>query len=466
MVLDNTKNLTKLVSSNLDENYLNDWNTIVSELRHDFKSIIWNSWISPLKFLSLEKESLNILVPSELVRNRIESQYYEQLYVKSQKFFPSLKKINFVTDQNSKVNKTKEYTNNIPKIKKHFSISFISNVSESLNKNFKFKSFITDETNELAFFASKKVAKNISRDYNPLVIYGGVGLGKTHLANSIAWEIKKENNRKFAYMSAERFMYQFIRSLKLKETLSFKEQFRSIDFLIIDDLQFIGGKESTQQEFFHLFNDLIDAKKQIIITADKSPHDLLDLDYKLKSRLSGGLVVDIMPTTYDLRVKIIKDKLLHKQFYLEKDIINFLADKFTKNVRELEGAINKILAYSDLMKTHVDLIKVKNILNDQIRSNFKKINIQDIQLEVSKYFNINFSELCSKNRSRFISRPRQIAMYLSKELTPHSYPEIGKCFNGKDHATVIHAVNKIKQLYAEEKKIKLDIDNLNMSLKS
>ncbi len=462
----------KLLSKdNLSHEYKFKWDSVKSELKNEFKSIIWNSWVGPLSFLNYCDSELTILTTSELIKNRIERQYYDQIFLQSKKYFADLNKIKFLVNENNEKNFSDKNNsqNHLVKKKKYDDydvISFVSGVSKSLNKSYTFENFVVGESNDLAFYSAKKVVQKFSSNYNPLFLYGGVGLGKTHLLNSIAWEIQKDSKRKFIYMSAERFMYQFIKSIKFKETITFKEQFRSADVFMIDDLQFIGGKESTQQEFFHLFNDLIDMKKQIIITADKSPNDILDIDLKLKSRLSGGLVVDILPTDNLLRTKIIKKKLMEKNSFLESEIIKFLADKITNNVRELEGAINKIIAYSDLMKINLDLNKVQELLVDFLRTNIKVTSIQDIQFHVSKYFNINFSDLCSKSRSRFISRPRQIAMYLSKELTEFSYPDIGKLFGGKDHTTVIHAVNKIKNLYLIDKKIKKDIENLTLTLKS
>tara|TARA_B100000965_G_scaffold377606_1_gene371793 strand:+ start:131 stop:1543 length:1413 start_codon:yes stop_codon:yes gene_type:complete len=442
------------------------WEKIKSELKNDFKSIIWNSWIGPLQFLSYQNDVITILASSELVKSRIEHQYYEQIFLRCRNNFSNLNKIKFVINDETERNK-KSRNNNIQKVENNShenSLSFVTSVSKSLNKEYNFNNFVTDESNELAFLSSKKVSQSFSSIYNPLYIYGGVGLGKTHLLNSIAWEMKNKSKRKFVYMSAERFMYQFIKSIKLKETLKFKEQFRSIDVLMIDDLQFMSGKESTQEEFIHLFNDLIDLKKQIIITADKSPGKLKELDYRITSRLSGGLVVDILPTNYNLRIKIIKNKLVAKKAYLDSEIIKFLAKKVTSSVRELEGAINKLIAYSDLMSFKLEISNAKEILSDLFKESPRKLSINDIQSQVSKHFNINFSDLCSKKRSRSISRPRQVAMYLCKELTEFSYPEIGKYFGGKDHATVIHGVNKIKNLSSTDKKIQRDIENLMSNL--
>ena len=457
------------LDNNLETDLNSKWVLVKQELKNDFKSIIWNSWISPIEFLSFKKNILTLSTSSELVRNRIEQQYYEQIYAKSKKTFHDLNKIIFVADQKkiNYVRKTHSTTNNLEdSLTENISMSFQTSVSKKLREECNFENFVTGDSNELAFLSAKKVSDIFSTTYNPLYIYGDVGLGKTHLLNAIAIRVVKDNKRKFLYMSAERFMYQFIKSIKLRETLKFKEQFRSVDILMIDDLQFIGGKDSTQEEFFHLFNDLIDQKKQIVISADKPPREIKDLDYRIKSRLSGGLVIDIQPTSYNLRVKILKDKLKFKTTYIDKEIINFLARNITNNVRELEGALNKLIAYSDLMKINLDINIVKHLLSDLLRENVIDISVESIQSEVCKYFRISLIDLYSKKRSRHVSRPRQIAMYLTKDLTDHSYPEIGKFFGGKDHATVIHGVNKIKNLMINDIKIKKDIDHLVSKLKS
>ena len=324
-----------------------------------------------------------------------------------------------------------------------------------------------DESNELAYFSAQRVENEFNQDYNPFFIYGNVGIGKTHLLNAIAWNIKNKNRKKFIYISAERFMYQFIKSLKMNETIRFKDQFRSIDILMIDDIQFIGGKKSTQEEFFHLLDDLIGNKKQVIMTADRSPTNIKDLDYRIKSRLAGGLVVDILPTTFELRKKIIKNKIVSKKIFLDNEIVNFLAENIFSSIRELEGALNKLILYSEVTNLKLSISNAQTILSDYLNNNNnERITIKDIQLQVSKYYNLQFHDLCSKNRSRHISRPRQIAMFLSKIMTETSYPDIGKLFGGKDHATVIYGVNKIKSLSENDRKVKQDIENITLILKT
>jgi len=442
------------------------WSTVKHDLKDDFKSIIWNSWVKPLIFKEYLNFTLTIETPSGLVKNRIDNQYYDQIFLRAKRVFVGLNKIKFT------IQKDKSFVQKINKEKSDeedqtlSSISFTNNTTKILNKNYTFENFILDKSNELAYFSAQRVGQEFNIDYNPFYIYGNVGIGKTHLLNAIAWNIKEHNKKRFIYISAERFMYQFIKSLKMNETIRFKDQFRSIDVLLIDDIQFIAGKKSTQEEFFHLLNDLIDNKKQVIITADKSPSNIKNLDYKIKSRLSGGLVVDILPTTFELRKKIIRNKVFSKNVNLERDIITFLANNIFSSVRELEGAINKIMLYSDVTKTKLNISNAQTILADYLNKTDKKITVKDIQLEVSKYYNLQFHELCSKNRSRYISKPRQIAMFLSKQLTDASYLEIGKLFGGKDHATVIHGVNKIKAFCEADIKVKQDLDNIILSLKA
>ncbi len=364
------------------------WSTVQHDLKNDFKSIIWNSWIKPLVFIEFSNFTLTIQTPSELVKNRIDNQYYDQIFFRAKRVFTGLNKIRFTVHKDKcviqKINKSKSEDEN----QTLSSISFTDNTSKILNKNFTFEKFVIDQSNELAFFSAQRVSKEFNLDYNPFFIYGNVGIGKTHLLNAIAWNIKKFNKKNFIYVSAERFMYQFIKSLKMNETIRFKDKFRSVDILMIDDLQFISGKKSTQEEFFHLLNDLVDNKKQVIITADQSPSNINNLDYKIRSRLSGGLVVDILPTTFELRKKIIKNKVLAKNIHLERNIINFLAENIFKSIRELEGAINKIILYCDITKSQLNIENAKSILADYINKNNKKITVKDIQLEVSKYYNL------------------------------------------------------------------------------
>jgi chromosomal replication initiator protein len=303
----------------------------------------------------------------------------------------------------------------------------------------------------MPFAASKRMTQKQFSSYNPLYIHGNVGMGKTHLLNAIAIELnQKHPNLKTVFMSAERFMYQFIRAIRSKDTIKFKDQFRSLDVLIIDDIQFIGGKESTQEEFFYTFNDLINQGKQIIISSNKSPFELLDLDEKLKSRLGGGLVVDFLPTNFELRMKILNKKVNQLKLDIPHEVLEFLATQISNNIRELEGALNRICANYELTGREICLENSKELLSDLLNVNEKTISINFIQEQVASYFDLKLSDMTSSRRSISIARPRQMAMYLCKDMTSCSYPEIGKAFGGKDHTTVIHAVKKIVALSTQD----------------
>ena len=334
-----------------------------------------------------------------------------------------------------------------------------------LDPRFSFENFITGKPNELAFAAARRVAESPHAVYNPLFLYGGVGLGKTHLMHAIAWEIARRSpQRRVIYLSAEKFMNHFIRAMRFKDTATFKEQFRTVDVLMIDDLQFFGGKESTQEEFFHTFNALIDQNHQIVISADKSPSDLEDMEERLRSRLGCGLVADIHPTTYELRLGILLSKAEQLNVTLPEKVMEFLAHKIVSNVRELEGALNRILAHSTLVGRAITLETTQDVLRDLVRANDRRITIDDIQRKVAEHYNIRLSEMGSARRTRVVARPRQVAMYLSKILTPHSLPDIGRKFGGRDHTTVIHAVRKIEELKAADHSLAEDIDLLTRLL--
>ena len=303
--------------------------------------------------------------------------------------------------------------------------------------------------------------------FNPLFLYGGVGLGKTHLMHSIAWAVKKKDpSKRVIYISAEKFMYQFIRALRFKDTMAFKEQFRSVDLLMIDYVQFISAKESTQEEFFHTFNALVDQNRQVVISADKSPSDLEGLEERLRSRLGWGLVADLHPTTYELRLGILQSKATTMDTEVPRDVLEFLAHKITSNIRELEGALNRIVAHASLVGRPVTLENTQDVLQDLLRASDRKVSIEEIQKRCAEHFNIRVSDMHSARRSRTVARPRQIAMALSKQLTQRSLPEIGRKFGGRDHTTVIHAVRKVEELCAQDPSFAEDVNLLRRMLES
>lgn len=340
-----------------------------------------------------------------------------------------------------------------------------SDVSAALDQRFTFENFVIGKPNELAYAAALRVAESATSQFNPLFLYGGVGLGKTHLMHAIAWHIKKcHPERRVIYLSAEKFMYQFIRALRYKDTVAFKDQFRSVDVLMIDDVQFISGKETTQEEFFHTFNALVDQNRQVIVSADKSPSDLEGMEERLRSRLGWGLVADIHPTTYELRLGILQAKADSLGIRIPKAVTEFLACKITSNIRELEGALNRIIAHSTLVGREISLETTQDVLRDLIKANDRRVSIEDIQKRVSEYYGIKIADLLSSKRSQNIARPRQVAMYLSKILTSKSLPEIGRKFGGRDHTTVLHAVRKVQEILENDVEFSDDLNTLKRTL--
>jgi chromosomal replication initiator protein len=340
-------------------------------------------------------------------------------------------------------------------------------VSAPLDARFTFDNFVVGKPNELAFAAARRLAESDTVSFNPLFLYGGVGLGKTHLMHAIAWEIRKNHpQRRVLYLSAEKFMYQFIRALRFRDTVAFKDLFRSVDVLMIDDVQFISGKDSTQEEFFHTFNALVDNNRQVVISADKSPTNLDGLEERLRSRLGWGLVADIHLSDYELRLGILQSKAEKGAADIPPKVLEFLAHKISSNVRELEGALNRIVAHSTLVGRAISLEMVQEVLADILKANDRRVTIEEIQRQVASHYKIRVSDIYSARRSRAIARPRQIAMYLAKHLTQRSLPEIGRKFGGRDHTTVMHAVKKVDELRATDRHFDADVDMLRRMLET
>lgn len=338
-------------------------------------------------------------------------------------------------------------------------------ISAPLDARFTFDNFVVGKPNELAFAAARRVAESETVPFNPLFLYGGVGLGKTHLMHAIAWEIRRNHpQRRVLYLSAEKFMYQFIRALRYRDTVSFKDLFRSVDVLMIDDVQFISGKDSTQEEFFHTFNALVDNNRQVVISADKSPSSLDGMEERLRSRLGWGLVADIHPTDYELRLGILQSKVERVEADIPPKVMEFLSHKISSNVRELEGALNRVVAHSTLVGRAITLEMVQEVLADILKANDRRVTIEEIQRQVASHYNIRISDMYSARRARAIARPRQIAMYLSKQLTQRSLPEIGRKFGGRDHTTVMHAVKKVDELRSTDRHFDADVDLLRRML--
>ena len=439
------------------------WARIRSRLRAEYGEAAYRSWLKPLTLSGTSDEVVQLTVPTRFMRDWVEAQYGERLLSLWTSENTLIKNVDILLEGSAAAQLVESQaatmkTTAVTEARQ-------ADISAPLDPRFTFDNFIVGKPNELAFAAARRVAEAATVPFNPLFLYGGVGLGKTHLLHAIAWHIRKRTpERRVVYLSAEKFMYQFIRALRYKDTVAFKEQFRSVDVLMIDDVQFIAGKDNTQEEFFHTFNALVDQNHQVIISADKSPNDLEGMEDRMKSRLGWGLVADIHPTTYELRLGILQVKAEQLEAEIPPKVMEFLAHKITSNVRELEGALNRIVAYANLVGRSVSLEGTQEVLHDILRANDRRVTIEEIQKRVAEHYNIRQSEMYSSRRARAVARPRQVAMYLSKQLTSRSLPEIGRKFGGRDHTTVMHAVRKIEELRVTDNSFAEDIELLRRML--
>ncbi len=441
-----------------EENQLS-WDQVQENLKNTLGLQIYTSWLKNIKLLKEYNHYVILGVQTRFFRDWITSRYADKILDEIKKHKLSINRIEFKVQEDKADNKTifsQVPDNNVSNIK-----DSVLNYNR-LNPNLNFDNFVIGESNKLAYLSAKKISIQLSR-YNPLFIYGGVGLGKTHLINSIGLELKKDNNVMF--ISAERFMYQFIKSIKKNEMVKFKDFFRKANVFIIDDIQFIRGKEGLQEEFFHTFNSLFDKSSQIIISSDRAPNKLDRVQDRIKSRLSGGLVVDIGNPDYELKLKILKKKIEEfetsfKEYpNLNESVIDFLAKDSNSNIRELIGVFNRIVAFSKMSKKQLNVNDCKIILKD-VYKNSKIITIEKIQNVTSNFYSLNLQEMLSQRRSRPLARPRQIAMYLAKKLTTRSLPEIGRKFANRDHTTVIHAVKTIEKLCQINDELKKNVEDI------
>ena len=456
-----------------NENPHNLWDEVSRDLISHYGHALYKNWFSKIAFYERTKNNkLLLAAPSNFVRDWIKSNYFETIIKLVAHYDPEVKSVDIITKElnNFYAIGSQELQEPIKnEVKNPINLETEDDSLAFLDQRFTFENFVIGPPNELAYAAALAVAesKTAVAKSNPLFLYGGVGLGKTHLMHAIAWHSKKINpTRKVLYLSAEKFMYRFIKALRNKDIMAFKEEFRSVDVLMIDDIQFICGKDSTQEEFFHTFNAIIDNNKQMVISCDRSPSDLDNIEDRIKSRLGWGLVADVHSTTYELRVGILESKLEQMNISISQNVINFLAEKITSNVRELEGALNKVIAHSTLIGREVTLESTQDILRDLLRSNERIITIEDIQKKVANHYNIKISEMSSVRRARTVVRPRQIAMYLSKMLTPKSLADIGSKFGKKDHTTVIHAVKKVEELMSNDADVREEVNLLTRILQN
>ena len=472
------------------------WTRIQQRLKGELGETIWKSWIKSLRLVSVTDGVVTVATESKLTKTRVMSQYADRIRANCCVEWDGITAVDVLVHRqaiampekpirasemddawpdghNSALNNS-ALNNSVMNIASGASqaiqtpiqpLDAYDDLGGRLDPRLTFENFIVGGPNNIAYAASKRMAETESPTFNPLFLYGGVGLGKTHLMHAIGWEMKQRFPRcRVVYMSAEVFMHRFIKALRHRNTTQFKEEFRSIDVLMIDDVQFIGGKDSTQEEFFHTFNALIDQNKKIIISADKSPMDLSGMEERLRSRLNWGMVADIHPTTFELRVGILQSKAEQQGINLPENVIEFLAHKITTNVRELEGALNRLSAYASFISGPITIDSVYEVLGDVLRASTRQVSIAEIQREVSRHYNIRLDEMHSRRRSRNIVQPRQVAMYLAKNLTSSSYPEIGHHFGGRDHTTVMHAVGKIEKMMIDDQAISDDIKMLRSLL--
>ena len=459
------KNILTKKNENFSDKKL-DWNKIQLDMKEKLGNDIFESWLKKIDFIEEFNNYILISVSTRFIRDWITSRYLDQILQIVKNHKKEINRIEFsIKDQKKEVininNKNKEFKN-----EESHNVSFIKDSFFQYNRidpNKNFQNFIIGQSNKLAFEASKKVSQDISH-YNPLYLYGGVGMGKTHLLNAIGLKLKSK--QKVMFISAERFMYQFVKSIKSNEMVKFKDYFRNTDVLLIDDIQFMNGKEAMQEEFFHTFNALIDKGSQVIVSADRPPNKLSRIQERIKSRFSGGLVVDIQNPDYELRFKILKAKLdelnLNQSISLNisEDVLKFISSEIKTSIRELVGALNRVISFSRIYNKMPTLPETKTILKDLLNLSENKVTVDSIQTIVCQFFKISKNEMLSARRSRYLVRPRQTAIYLTKILTSKSLPEIGRSFSNRDHTTVIHSVKTIERLRQEDKEMNSNIDNL------
>jgi chromosomal replication initiator protein len=427
------------------------------------------TWIEPLKLSSLDKGVARFDVPTTFFGDWVQRNYADHIRAELASAGAPVDRIEFAVTSGAKPAPTRA-VKPAARPSANRSVPVEDLPGAPLDARFTFDSFVVGKPNELAHAAARRVAEGGPTTFNPLFLYGGVGLGKTHLMHAIAHELHiRSPSLRVLYLSAEQFMYRFVQALRERQVMDFKEIFRSVDVLMVDDVQFIAGKDSTQEEFFHTFNALVDQNKQIVISADRAPGEIKDLEERIKSRLQCGLVVDLHPTDYELRLGILQQKVdyyrsQYRGLVLADGVLEFLAHRITSNVRILEGALTRLFAFASLVGREITLDLTQDCLADILRSSDRKLSIEEIQRKVAEHYNIRLSDMIGPKRLRNIARPRQVAMYLSKQLTPRSLPEIGRRFGGRDHTTIMHGVRKIEELMSTDSQLSDDLQLLRRLL--
>ena len=453
-------------SSNLEV----QWAQVSSVLRAEVGDTAFSTWLKPLLAVGIEGDRGMVSVPTQFMRDWVAAHYADRIRTIWNGINTDVRAINLVVGQGNGGSAAAIVSREQPPLRvveaqPRLSSDTADELSAQLDSRLTFENFVVGKPNEFAVAAAERIATSPRPAFNPLFLYGGVGLGKTHLMHAIGHRfLEIDPARKIVFMTAEKFMYQFVRALRIKETIAFKEMFRSVDLLMVDDVQFISGKDSTQEEFFHTFNTLVDRGKQIVISADRSPSDLSGLEERIRSRLGWGLVADIHPTTYELRLGILQAKAEQLRSDVPQRVLEFLAARITSNVRELEGALNRMVHQASLTNRAVSVEMAQEILHDLLRANDRRVTIEEIQKACVEHYQMKMSDMTGPRRSRAVARPRQVAMYLCKQLTPRSLPEIGKKFGNRDHTTVMHAVRQIEKLMAEDRQLADDTELLKRRL--
>ncbi|MBV9248997.1 MAG: chromosomal replication initiator protein DnaA [Acetobacteraceae bacterium] len=467
------------------------WARIRGRLQNEVGDAEYRAWLKQMTLAGLIGDEITIHLPSRFLRDQVRGRYGERLSYLWHAENPSVRHVDIrVGDAIGPIGGLADLPNQsltpssaIPSLAPPLPVSQSDGhtvarpdarleLTAALDPRFTFEAFVVGKPNEFAYACSRRVAEQpASPGFNPLFLYGGVGLGKTHLMHAIAWELQARNSERPAsvsvtYMSAEKFMYRFIAAIRSQSTMEFKEQLRSVDVLMVDDLQFLIGKDNTQEEFFHTFNALIDAGKQIVISADKSPTDLEGLELRLRTRLGCGMVADLHATTYELRISILEAKAQRAGVPVPVKVMEFLAHKITSNVRELEGALNRLIAHANLFGRPVTLEATHEVLHDILKAHDRRLTIDEIQRKVAEHYNIRLTDMSSARRARAVARPRQVAMYLAKQLTSRSLPEIGRKFGNRDHTTVMHAVARVGELMGLDAAFAEDVELLRRMLES
>ena len=443
------------------------WERVRGRLRTEVGEAAFNSWLKPLTLQTIEKRKVAMAAPTRFMRDWVVKNYADRIRALWQEEDPQFDSIEVavLSAAAPAASASDDAGTGIGSNVSAKGGAARGSSEGSLDPRFRFDQFVVGKPNELAYAAARRTAESDAVAFNPLYLAGGVGLGKTHLMHAIAAHIRgRFPARRVVYLSAERFMYEFIKALRFKNVMAFKDKFRSVDVLMIDDVQFIAGKDSTQEEFFHTFNALIDQNRQIVISGDRSPSDLDNMEERLRSRLGWGLVADIHATDYELRLGILQSKADQAGAEVPQQVLEFLAHRITSNVRELEGGLNRVLAYSNLVGRPITLESTQEVLRDLLRANDRRVTIEDIQRRVAEHFNIRMADMHSPRRARAVARPRQVAMYLCKQLTARSLPEIGRKFGGRDHTTVMHAVRKVEELSQMDAALAEDVDLLRRML--